>query len=158
MNNNRFQEIMIISIIIILSILFYLTYSVQQLISPSQVSVPLTQSQGLVGNWESLFEDGLGYSLRISELNNEQFLGEIYSHNQNGSVEKELEIKISDKGAGLAEITWPNGDVNTATWGRRDANTSNDMSAEWNGDIWLECVGYLKWATSRAECNFFLAK
>jgi hypothetical protein len=141
-----------------LSILVYLTYSVQQLISPTKVSAVSSQSHGLVGNWESLFEDGLGYSLRISELNNNQFLGEVYSYNQNGSVDKEMEIKISDKGAGLAEITWPNGDVNTATWGRRDANTSKDMAAEWNGDIWLECVGYLKWATSRAECDFFLAK
>jgi hypothetical protein len=158
MNDKRFQEIMIISMIIVLSVLVYLTYSVQQLISPSQASAPSTQSQGLVGNWESLFEDGLGYSLKISKLNSEQFLGEIYSHNQNGSVDKELEIRLTDKGAGLAEVTWPNGDVNTATWGRRDANTSPDMAADWDGDIWLECVGYLKWVTSRAECNFFPAK
>ena len=122
----------------------------------SEIPNPIDKAQGLVGNWESRADDGVGYSLIISEESRPLYKGEIYFHYQNGSMEKEIVIGIEDKGAGIAEITWPNGDTNTAGWGVRDENTPKDMVADWNGDIWLECVGYLKWATSRAECNFFL--
>jgi len=122
----------------------------------SEIPNPTGKAQGLVGNWDSRAGDGVGYSLIISEESSPLYKGEIYFHYQNGSMEKELVIGIEDKGAGIAEITWPNGDTNTAGWGVRDENTPKDMVADWNGDIWLECVGYLKWATSRAECNFFL--
>lgn len=124
----------------------------------SQTEIPneVEKVQGLAGNWDSRAGDAVGYSLIISEESSPNYKGEIYFHYQNGSMEKELVIGIEDKGAGIAEITWPNGDTNTAGWGVRDENTPKDMVADWNGDIWLECVGYLKWATSRAECNFFL--
>jgi hypothetical protein len=156
MTSRGFQRFVMISIIIILSALGFLIFSMKQTMPQSQIPEFVAGSQGLVGNWESRGDDGVGYSLIISEESSPLYKGEIYFHYQNGSMEKELVIGIEDKGAGIAEITWPNGETNTAGWGVRDENTPKDMVADWNGDIWLECVGYLKWATSRAECNFFL--
>ena len=116
-------------------------------------------SSSLVGKWGSYswMEDGVGAFLIVKDLGGSDYSGIFYTQGQSGGVFKDSEIYLTDLGDGLAEVQWPSGNVTTATWGKRDANTSSDMSDSWNGDIWFDCIGELDFAQSRADCNFYFS-
>jgi hypothetical protein len=123
-------------------------------------SDPAATASSMEGKWGSFswMQDQVGSFLIVKSLGGSDYEGTFYTQGQNGSVNKDISIQISDSGDGLAEVTWPSGTVNTATWGKRDANTSKKMSATWNGDIWFDCIGELDFAQSRADCDFYLSK
>lgn len=116
-------------------------------------------SSTMDGKWGSYgwMEDGVGAFLIVKSLGGADYSGVFYTQGQSGGVFKDIEIYLTDVGDGLAEVQWPSGNVTTATWGKRDANTSSDMSDSWNGDIWFDCIGELDFAQSRADCNFYLS-
>ena len=118
-----------------------------------------TNSSSLVGKWGSYswMEDNVGAFLIVKSLGGVDYSGVFYTQGQSGGVYKDSEIYLTDLGDGLAEVQWESGNVTTATWGKRDANTSSDMSDSWNGDIWFDCIGELSFAESRADCNFYLS-
>ena len=117
-------------------------------------------SASMSGKWGSYswMDDGVGAFLVVKSLGGNDYVGTFYTQGQSGGVFKDSTVQISDSGDGLAEVTWPSGSINTATWGKRDANTSSDMDPSWNGDIWFDCLGELDFATSRADCNFYYSK
>ena len=116
-------------------------------------------ASSLVGQWGSYswMEDGVGAFLIVKSLGGSDYSGIFYTQGKSGGVYKDSEIYLTDMGDGLAEVQWPSGSVTTATWGKRDSNTSSDMIDSWNGDIWFDCIGELSFAQSRADCNFYLA-
>jgi hypothetical protein len=111
------------------------------------------------GKWgsDSWMDDGVGAFLLVKSTGGSNYVGTFYTQGQSGGVFKDSTIDIEDLGDGLAEVTWQSGNVTTATWGKRDASTGNDMDPNWNGDIWFDCIGELDFAESRADCNFYLS-
>jgi hypothetical protein len=55
-------------------------------------------------------------------------------------------------------VQWPTGNTTIATWGVPNGNASMNMSSDWYGDIWFDCVGELDFAEYRTDCNFFLTQ
>jgi hypothetical protein len=117
-------------------------------------------SASLEGKWGSYswMGDQVGMFLIIKKRAQDTYQGVFYSQGQSGGVFKDLTIDIVDIGDGLAEVTWPSGNQTTATWGKRDAQTPSNMDPSWNGDIWFDCLDEVDFATSRADCNFYLYK
>jgi hypothetical protein len=117
-------------------------------------------SASLEGKWGSYswMGDQVGMFLIIKKRAQDTYQGVFYSQGQSGGVFKDLTIDIIDIGDGLAEVTWPSGNQTTATWGKRDAQTPSNMDPSWKGDIWFDCLDEVDFATSRADCNFYLYK
>lgn len=117
-------------------------------------------SASLEGKWGSYswMGDQVGMFLIIKKRTRDTYQGVFYSQGQSGGVFKDLTIDIVDIGDGLAEVTWPSGNQTTATWGKRDAQTPSNMDPSWKGDIWFDCLDEVDFATSRADCNFYLYK
>ena len=116
-----------------------------------------TDSASMAGKWGSYswMDDQVGAFLIVKSLGGSEYVGTFYTQGQSGGVFKDSTIQITDSGDGLAEVTWPTGTVNMATWGKRDANTPSDMDPSWNGDIWFDCIDELDFAQSRADCDFY---
>lgn len=118
----------------------------------------LSDPSSMAGKWGSYswMGDQVGPFLIVKSNGGTDYSGTFYTQGQNGSIFKELTVQISDLGDGLAEVTWPSGTVNTATWGKRDSNTPSDMDPNWMGDIWFDCLGEVDFAQSRADCDFYI--
>ena len=117
-------------------------------------------SSGMSGTWGSYFwmDDNVGEFLKITSTGKDSYLGIFYSQGQNGGIFEDLKVIIKDRGDGLAEVTWPSGTKNIATWGKRDSETPGNMDPSWNGDIWFDCLGEVDFAESRADCDFYFKK
>lgn len=117
-------------------------------------------SVSLEGKWGSYswMGDQVGMFLIIKKRSQDTYQGVFYSQGQSGGVFKDLTIDIFDIGDGLAEVTWPSGNQTTATWGKRNSKTLSNMDPSWKGDIWFDCLDEVDFATSRADCNFYLYK
>lgn len=114
----------------------------------------------LEGKWGSYswMDDQVGMFLIIKKRGRDTYQGIFYSQGQSGGVFKDSTIDIVDMGDGLAEVTWPSGNQTTATWGKRNAKTPSNMDPSWQGDIWFDCLDEVDFASSRADCNFYLSK
>jgi hypothetical protein len=114
----------------------------------------------LEGKWGSYswMDDQVGMFLIIKKRGRDTYQGVFYSQGQSGGVFKDSTIDIVDIGDGLAEVTWPSGNQTTATWGKRSAKTPSNMDPSWKGDIWFDCLDEVDFASSRADCNFYLSK
>lgn len=119
-----------------------------------------SSKQNMSGKWGSYswMQDGVGMFLKVESLGRDRYVGTFYSQGQSGGVFEDISIEIKDVGDGMAEVTWPSGNTSVATWGKRDENTSKDVDPDWIGDIWFDCLGEVDFASSRADCNFYLAK
>jgi hypothetical protein len=117
-------------------------------------------STSLEGKWGSYswMDDQVGMFLIIKKLAQDSYQGVFYSQGESGGVFKDLTIDIVDIGDGLAEVTWPSGNQTTATWGKRNSKTPSNMDPSWKGDIWFDCLDEVDFASSRADCNFYLYK
>ena len=119
----------------------------------------IADKETLTGKWVSYSyaDDGVGWFVMIKPTVDNFYTGTFYTAGQSGGVFKDAVIKLEDLGEGMAEVTWPDGTVNTATWGKRTADTPSDMDPNWNGDIWFDCQGLIEVGVSRADCDFTLA-
>ncbi len=142
---------------------FILTFTLTSCGSSTSLSGETNISQNevetLTGKWVSYSyaDDGVGWFILIKSTGSNTYSGTFYTSGQSGGVFKDATIQLEDLGEGMAEVTWPDGTVNTATWGRRTSNTSSDMDPNWNGDIWFDCQGLIDVGVSRADCDFALA-
>jgi hypothetical protein len=80
-----------------------------------------SDSASMSGKWGSYswMDDGVGAFLVVKSLGGNDYVGTFYTQGQSGGVFKDSTVQISDSGDGLAEVTWPSGSINTATWGKR---------------------------------------
>lgn len=146
------------SLFLLLILTFALTSCGTSTSTSSDVSGSQNEAETLNGKWVSYSyaDDGVGWFVLIKSIGENLYTGTFYTAGQSGGVFKDASIQLEDLGEGLAEVTWPDGTVNTATWGKRDSNTPSDMDPNWNGDIWFDCQGLIDVGISRADCNFIL--
>jgi hypothetical protein len=127
--------------------------------SSSKENSSIAEKETLTGKWVSYSyaDDGVGWFVLIKPTADNFYTGTFYTAGQSSGVFKDAVIKLEDLGEGMAEVTWPDGTVNTATWGKRTADTPSDMDRNWNSDIWFDCQGLIDVGVSRADCDFTLA-
>ena len=110
----------------------------------------------LAGKWDDygVQQDGVGLFVIIDSIGAKSYSANFFSQGQSGGIYDIGTAEIKDKGHGIAQVAWADGSLTSASWGFRDSNTSSDMSSDWLGDIWFDCVGHLDGADSRASCDF----